>query len=111
MKSERRDTPRIPVTLEVMFNPDNAGFRRGVTLNISLDGALVDTGSARIPRRSRVELAIKIRTAGKMRIHRFHAQTVHAGPDGVGLAFDRVSTEGYSALFDLVYAQQPHGGW
>lgn len=111
MKSERRDTPRIPVTLEVMFNPENAGFRRGVTLNISLDGVLVDPGSARIARRSQVELAIKLRTAGNMKIHRFHAQTVHIGPEGVGLAFDRVSTEGYSALFDLIYSRQPQGGW
>lgn len=107
MKPERRDTPRIAVTLEVMYNPDNTGFKRGVARNVSLDGVYLDVGQHAVPKRSAVDLAIKLDSAGGTKIYRFHAMAVHANAQGVGLMFDRVSTDGYSALFDLVYAREP----
>ena len=112
MKRERRDTPRIPIALEVMLKQADNRFQRCVTRNISLDGLFLETPAALdiLPRRS-TYLAIKIPENGRDRIHHFHAQAVYVKDNGAAFVFDRVATEGYAALLELVFSRQPRGTW
>lgn len=105
MTTERRDTPRIPVSLDTIVRYNNRNYRHA-TIDISLDGAFVRAGGARLPRRGALELAIKLPADGAQRYHRFHAQVVRATARGIGLAFERVDTEGYAALLALLFASE-----
>lgn len=111
MKSERRDTPRIPIALEAILNYNNRNFQHSVTRDISLDGAFVEAKDASLPKRGTLELAIKLPAEGTTRYHRFHAQVVRVTDRGAGLLFDRVETDSYAALLDLVFSRQGRGLW
>jgi hypothetical protein len=109
MKTERRDTPRIPITLEAILSFNNINYQSSITRDISLDGVFVET--RRLPPIDNVatELAIKIPTDGRDKYHRFHAQIVRHTGHGVGCSFDMVDTDAYAALLDLVFSRQRRG--
>lgn len=105
MKSERRDTPRIPITLDAIVHYNNRTYRHA-TRDISLDGAFVRMDGRRPPRRGAMELAIRLPDEGQFRYHRFRAQVVRATRHGWGLVFDRTDTDAYAALLDLVFSRR-----
>jgi hypothetical protein len=111
MKSERRDTPRIPITLETIVNYNNQNFQHSTTRDISLDGAFVESKTGNLPKKGTMELAIKLPVEGTPRYQRFHAQVVRLTNNGAGLVFDRVDTDSYAALLDLVFSRQGRGLW
>lgn len=111
MKSERRDTPRIPITLDAILDYNNQNYQHSITRDISLDGVFVESKEARLPKRGTLELAIKLPADGTPRYHRFHAQVVRITNNGAGLLFDRVDTDSYAALLDLVFSRQGRGLW
>lgn len=110
MKSERRDTPRIPITLDTIVNYNNQNFQHSTTRDISLDGAFVESKTG-LPKKGTMELAIKLPVEGRPKYHRFHAQVVRVTEKGAGLVFDRVDTDSYAALLDLVFSRQGRGLW
>lgn len=103
--TERRDTPRIPISLDAVVHYNNRNHRHATT-DISLDGAFIRARGGRLPRRGPLEVAIRLPADGTVRYHRFQAQVVRATARGVGLAFERVDTEGYAALLELVFANE-----
>ncbi|MFP5349554.1 MAG: PilZ domain-containing protein [Gammaproteobacteria bacterium] len=109
-KSERRDTPRIPIALEAVLHYNNQQLRHSLTRDISLDGAFVETREA-LAQKGSVELAISLPTDGKPQFHHFQAQVVRVADGGAGLLFDKVGTEAYAALLDLVFSRQGRGLW
>lgn len=109
-KSERRDTPRIPIALDTVLHYNNQSFRHSLTRDISLDGAFVETREA-LTKKGSLELAISLPTDGKPQFHRFQAQVVRVADGGAGLMFDKVGTEAYAALLDLVFSRQGRGLW
>jgi len=111
MKSERRDTPRIPITLETIVNYNNQNFQHSTTRDISLDGAFVESKTGHLPKKGMMELAIKMPVEGAPKYQRFHAQVVRLTNNGAGLIFDRVDTDSYAALLDLVFSRQGRGLW
>lgn len=111
MKSERRDTPRIPITLDTILNYNNQNYQHSTTRDISLDGAFVATNNGKPLKKGLLELAIKLPTEGLPKYHRFHAQVVRATETGAALLFDRVDTDSYAALLDLVFSRQGRGLW
>jgi hypothetical protein len=111
MKSERRDTPRIPITLEAIVNYNNQNFQHSTTRDISLDGAFVESKTGGLPKKGSMELAIKLPVEGTPRYQRFHAQVVRLTTNGAGLVFDKVETDAYAALLDLVFSRQGRGLW
>lgn len=111
MKSERRDTPRISIALEAMLNHGNSGFRRCQTRDISLDGAFLETGETQFGPNALVDLALQLPGPERKQTHRFRGQIIRSTAHGVALVFDPVSTDGYAALLDLVYARQPRSSW
>ena len=110
LKTERRDTPRIPITLDAVLHYNNQSFRHSLTRDISLDGAFVETRDA-LAKKGNLELAISLPTNGKPQFHRFQAQVVRVADGGAGLMFDKVGTEAYAALLDLVFSRQGRGLW
>ncbi|OGI51286.1 MAG: hypothetical protein A3B81_02255 [Candidatus Muproteobacteria bacterium RIFCSPHIGHO2_02_FULL_65_16] len=111
MTTERRDTPRIPIALDAFLRDENSSFLRFLTRDISLDGAFVETGRAGLPGAGSLELALKLPTdtAGGPKLHRMHAQVTRLAPDGAGVVFDKVNTDAYAALLNLVFSRQPKG--
>ena len=108
--TERRDTPRIPIALEAVLNFNTQSYRHSLTRDISLDGAFIET-PAGLTKKGNVELAIQLPTDGKQQYHRFQAQVVRVADGGAGLVFDKVDTEAYAALLDLVFSRQGRGLW
>lgn len=111
MKTERRDTPRIPIALEAILNFNNQNYQQSVTRDISLDGCFIETAAQPPARKGPMELAIKLPTEGTQKYHRFQAQVVRITPTGAGLLFDKVDTDAYAALLDLVFSRQGRGLW
>jgi hypothetical protein len=111
MKSERRDTPRIPITLDTILNYNNNDYHHSTTRDISLDGAFVDTMGSSPPKKGVMDLAIKLPSEGVPKYHRFQAQVVRTTANGAALLFDRVDTDSYAALLDLVFSRQGRGLW
>lgn len=111
MKSERRDTPRIPITLDAILNFNNHSYQSSITRDISLDGVFIETKDTKVAKKGQMELAIKLPTEGKNKFHRFHAQVVRVSDKGAGLLFDKVDTDAYAALLDLVFSRQGKGLW
>ncbi len=111
MKSERRDTPRIPITLDTILNYNNQNYQHSTTRDISLDGAFIETKSDTSPKKGTMELAIKLPAEGAPKYHRFHAQIVRTTDNGAALLFDKVDTDSYAALLDLVFSRQGRGLW
>lgn len=110
LKTERRDTPRIPIALEAVLHYNNQSFRQSLTRDISLDGVFVETPTV-LPKKSNIELAIQLPTEGRPQYHRFQAQVVRVTDGGAGLLFDKVETDAYAALLDLVFSRQGRGLW
>ena len=109
-KTERRDTPRIPITLDAVLHYNNQSFHHSLTRDISLDGAFVETPTG-LSKKGNIELAIQLPTEGKQQYHRFQAQVVRVADGGAGLVFDKVDTDAYAALLDLVFSRQGRGLW
>jgi hypothetical protein len=107
MKSERRDTPRIPIALEAIVSTSKSGYTRTVTRDVSLDGAFVVTGKQKVGKRKPVELALKLPFDGEEKFHRFRAQVVRTAGGGSGVLFEGVDSEAYAALLNLVFSRQP----
>jgi len=106
MKTERRDTPRVPAALETIVNFNSTDYRPARTRDISLDGVFVEDPTHTVSERDFVDLAIRLPTEGKSRFHRFQAKVVRTTGYGAGFAFDEVDTDAYAALLEYVFGKQ-----
>lgn len=104
MSAERRESPRIDITLDAFLNHGDRGFLRHTARNIGLDGVFLETDLSRLPRHALMELALQLPTEAGRRIHRFRARRVHATGSGAGLEFDRIDPDSYEALLELVFS-------
>lgn len=111
MKTERRDTPRIPISLDAVLQFRDQNYRRSITRDISLDGAFVEARNSSLTRKDRLDLSIKLPIDGESRYHQFHAQVVRVTDTGAALAFDKTDSQAYEALLDLVFSRQGRGLW
>lgn len=110
-QSERRDTPRVPITLDAMVKMGDRPYQVFHTRDLSLDGAFVETGPHRLAPKEKVQVALKIPLGGAPQIYRFDARVTRVAPQGVGMVFDHVNTESYAALLDFVFSSQPRGSY
>jgi hypothetical protein len=108
---ERRDTPRVPLSLDAMVKIADRPFQVFRTRDLSLDGAFVELGPHRLTPKDALEVALKIPVNGAPQIYRFQARVTRIAPLGVGMVFDHVNTESYAALMDLVFDHQPKGSF
>jgi c-di-GMP-binding flagellar brake protein YcgR len=111
MKTERRDTQRIPIALDTILQYQDKNYRRSNTRDISLDGAFIETSSDRFNKKQRVQVAIRLPNGSESRFHRFEAQVVRVTDKGAGVTFDKIDSDSYAALLDLVFSRQGRGLW
>lgn len=109
--NERRDTPRVPLSLDAMVKVAERPFQLFRTRDLSLDGAFVELGPHRLTPKDTLEVALKIPVNGAPQIYRFQARVARVAPLGVGMVFDHTNTESYAALMDLVFDHQPKGSY
>src|SRR5688572_2529519 len=94
-RTERRDTPRIPIAIDAMVRPEGHPFQLFQTRDISLDGAFIEMDTHRIKPKTTLEVALKIPSGNTKQIYRFSAHATRAVPYGVAMVFDHVNTESY----------------
>jgi hypothetical protein len=102
---ERRENPRKSITRPAVLNPARLGPHAGWITDVSLDGAFVRSDCHDIPTFSTVEVTVTLSTSGgrKVREYRFPATITRSTQDGIGIRFDSLNMESYSALLDLLY--------
>lgn len=112
MKTERRDTQRIPIALDTILQFQDKNYRRSNTRDISLDGAFIEaSGGSFDKNQQQLEIAIRLPIGDESRFHRFGAQVVRVTEKGAAVTFEKIDTESYAALLDLVFSRQGRGLW
>jgi hypothetical protein len=106
---ERRDTPRVAAALDAMLKSEQRPFQLFQTRDLSLDGAFVEIGPHRFAHEDKLDVALKIPSAGVTQLYRFGARITRVSPTGVGMVFDHVNTESYAALLDFMFSRQSRG--
>lgn len=105
-ETNRRDNPRISVTRPVVLNHAIMGVENGWIKNVSLDGAFIQSEWNDLSAFSAVSLTVTLKTdeEHKVRQYRLPATVARCTEDGVGVKFDHLNMESYSALLDLLYS-------
>jgi len=104
--AERRDNPRIRVTRPVVLNHAKLGVEAGWIKDVSLDGAFVQSEWKDLPTFTAVNLTVTLSTGEErtIREYRLPATVARCTEDGVGVKFEHLNMESYSALLDLLYS-------
>ncbi len=79
MRLEHRWSPRTPVQAHAIIFHRPLGLLRGKVLNVSLDGALIDTGCITLPPHALVKLTLALDAGGKQRSYQMEAMVAHHG--------------------------------
>lgn len=108
MGIEHRWAPRQPAGLPVTIACRSFGLLRGRLRNISNGGALVQLQTP-IPPNVPVEFILPTNPAANTGSFRLPAIVIRCDPWGVGLMFDRVDPQTWSALLAHVAARQGLG--
>lgn len=105
-EAERRDNPRIRVTRPVVLNHAKLGVEAGWIEDVSLDGAFVQSVWKDLPTFTAVNLTVTLSTGEERKVqeYRLPATVARCTGDGVGVKFDHLNMESYSALLDLLYS-------
>jgi len=104
--SERRDRPRIPISLDAVLNCQSSTLVCTIR-DISLNGAFVEAQPEEIPFSGAVELGLTVTANGQNLYYRLPATITRMTDNGAALAFGDVGQEAYFSLVDLVYADRP----
>jgi hypothetical protein len=104
--ANRRDNPRISVTRPVVLNHARKGVEAGWIRDVSLDGAFVQSQWKDLPTFTAVDIAVTLSTGEKRTVKEYHlpATVARSTEDGLGVKFDHLDMESYSALLDLLYS-------
>lgn len=97
MSIEHRWTARRPAGLPVSISCRPLGLRRGRLMNISNGGALVQMQQPP-PLNAPVEILLPARLDATARLYRLPAIVARRDTTGVGLMFDRIEPETWTAL-------------
>lgn len=101
--NERRDSQRVPVTLDAVLNYQ-AQVMICTIRDISLNGAFIEGTPAGLPYfNAPVELGLTLTSAGETKQHRISAKIRRITDGGVGLTFGDVEMDAYFSLVNLVY--------
>ncbi len=77
MGLEHRWHQRKPVQVQAIILHRPLGLLRGKVLNLSVDGALIDTGCITLPPQALVDITFAIGIHGKQRLYQTEALVVH----------------------------------
>ncbi|MEK7323325.1 MAG: PilZ domain-containing protein [Pseudomonadota bacterium] len=79
MGLEHRWNQRKPVQVQAIILYPPLGLLRGRVLNVSADGALIDTGCITLPPHALVNLTFALAIDGKQRLYQMAAMVMHQG--------------------------------
>lgn len=100
---ERRDSQRVPVTLDAILNYQ-AHVMVCTVRDISLNGAFIEGAPEGVPYfNAPVELGLSLNSGGETKQHRIPAKIRRITDKGVGLTFGDVGMDAYFSLVNLVY--------
>jgi hypothetical protein len=100
---ERRASPRLPVTFEVVVYHESLMLSDCSISNLSPEGAFVVTSGCRLPDRAMVDLAFAV-SASVGSSARFHARVTHSDDRGIGVQLLHDSPESWRALAEVLYS-------
>ena len=100
---ENRWSTRKPVTGTVVVDSPRLGKIRSTLCDISLGGALVETGNITLPLNSPVSVAFNLLTGDHRGDYRLHAVVVRRSLAGAGLLFQDLDTETIRSLRAILY--------
>lgn len=104
MKLEHRWSQRKRVYLNAIVFYRPLGLLRAKVLDVSLEGAFVDTGRIDLPAHALVELTFTLETEGRQRVYQMEAIVVHHQRTGSGLMFKDFKLDAFQAIRDILYA-------
>lgn len=100
MKAERRESPRLPVGVDVVLNHRNQAVVCSIK-NISLTGAFIDAEPELLPYNGNVELGFSVPVNGESKQFRVPATIRWMTNGGAGISFGDIGREAYFSLVDL----------
>ncbi len=100
---ERRASPRLPVTFEVVVYHESLILSDCSISNLSPEGAFVVTSGCRLPDRARIDLAFAVST-GAGSSARFPARVTHSDDRGIGVQLLHDNPESWRALAEVLYS-------
>ena len=103
--TERRENPRKRITRPAVLTHARLGPQAGWITDVSLDGAFVRSEIQDIPAFTAVEVTVTTSSGEERKVteYRLPATVARTSEDGVGIRFDSLDMESYSALLDLLY--------
>lgn len=101
--NERRDSQRVPVTLDAVLNYQ-AQVMICTVRDISLNGAFIEGTAEALPYfNASVELGLTLNAGGETKQHRIPAKIRRLTDKGAGISFGDVDMDAYFSLVNLVY--------
>lgn len=104
MKMEHRCSERKPVYLNAVIFYRPLGLLRAKVLDVSLEGAFVDTGRVSLPPHAMVELTFTLDIESKQKLYQMEAIVVHHQRTGSGLMFKDFKLDAFQAIRDILNA-------
>jgi hypothetical protein len=104
--AERRENPRKTITRPAVLNHARLGPHVGWITDVSLEGAFVRSDWNDLPTFTAVEVLVTLQNGEQRKVneYRLSATVARATKDGIGIRFDKLNMESYSALLDLLYS-------
>lgn len=104
--NERRDSQRVPVSLEAVLNY-HAQVVICTVRDISLNGAFIEGQPHDLPYfNAAVELGFAVRIGSETKQHRIPAKIRRIDETGAGVSFGDVGMDAYFSLVNLVHNTQ-----
>lgn len=104
MDLEHRWHPRKPVYLNAVIFHRPLGLLRAKLLDLSLEGARVDTGRIVLPPQALVELTFILEIGASRKVYQMEAVVVHCQRTSSGLMFKDFKLDVFEAIRDLLHA-------
>ena len=103
MKGSNKETPS-GILLDALIKYDYRGFQHHEVSDLNLSGVFImakDGTLSRLDTHTPVEVALKMHTSGKTKVHVFRAHVTHADRNGAQVEFSDADIDAYSALLHL----------
>lgn len=101
--ADRRLSPRRGTGVKAMVAHHSLGLTKCKLLEISIDGAFIETGDLSLTKGADTDLVLKIRNGNKRTHCRIPATVVRLTENGAALTFDDLDEDVYRILLDIVY--------
>ena len=103
MKHPDKETPS-GILLDALIKYDYRGFQHHEIRDLNLSGVFImakDGTLSRLSTHTPVDVALKMHTSGKTKVHVFRAHVTHADRSGAQVKFSDADIDAYSALLHL----------